>query len=140
MSAMPEMRSVWQSWRDIYPPGIWFKVRPGTKSRTYFFHQTVAWPWGGHFTFFFFFFQVMQIKVIFQMNIISLRRTYEKLRQCLNHLNVLSQISSSKVYRAAQRLGDLQEFKGSIYKSTKHWLIDNIQIFRGYNSKDKADL
>lgn len=34
----------------------------------------------------------------------------------------------SKVYRAAQRLEDLQKaFKGIIYELTKHWLMDSVQ-------------
>lgn len=54
-----------------------------------------------------------------QMNI--MQRTYEKLRQYLNHLKILSKMHRSKVYRAAQRLEDLpKEFKGIIYELAKH--------------------
>jgi len=55
------------------------------------------------------------------MSVTSLQRTYEKLRQYLNHEKVCSKMHCSKVYRAAQRLEDLQEeFKGIIYELVKH--------------------
>lgn len=42
-----------------------------------------------------------KLKMIVQTNITSLQRTYEKFRQYLNHLKVLSKMHCSKVYRAA---------------------------------------
>lgn len=55
------------------------------------------------------------------MNVTSLQRTHEKFRQYLNHLKVISKMHWSKVYRAVQRLEDLQkEFKGIIYDLAKH--------------------